>query len=86
MTHRERKIARRREVVAVLDELAAAGLITYEISSEALDGPEPEVRVSAEVEMLNEPLPAGLSREAAAMWQTLVDFTHVADVYRHTIN
>ena len=71
MTDSERKIAGRQRAVRVLDELAAAGLIRYTLSSRDLSGPEPHLDITAQAAKLNEPLPAGLSAEAVAMWVML---------------
>jgi hypothetical protein len=65
------RAARRRLVVAVLDELAAAGVIRFEISSRDFDGPEPQIQVSAQAAAIDKPLPAGLSHAAVEMWDAL---------------
>jgi len=66
------RAARRREVVAVLDELARAGVIQFEISSRDFDGPEPQIHISAQAAAIGAPLPAGLSRAAVEMWTAIL--------------
>lgn len=71
MSEHERKVARRRAVIATLDELARAGMINYTLSHRNLDGPEPHLEVTARREALGAST-EGLSAEACAMWVLLM--------------
>jgi hypothetical protein len=70
------RTARRREVVAALDELARAGVIEFEISSRDFDGPEPQIKISARAGAIDKPLPAGLSRAAGQAWIAILSLRH----------
>jgi DNA-binding MarR family transcriptional regulator len=71
MTDHERLKVSRREMVAILDELAAAGLIQLSISSRDFDGPEPQIEITTSREVLAAPTPAGLSARALRAWVLL---------------
>ena len=66
-------IETRRRVVAVLEELRVAGLITYQLSTDDLAGPEPHLDVFAERDALGRQAPRGLSEAARRVWDQMRD-------------
>lgn len=63
----------RRRVVAILEELRLAGLITYQLSTDDLTGPEPHLDVYAERDALGQQAPVDLSAGARRVWDQMRD-------------
>jgi hypothetical protein len=63
----------RRRVVAILEELRVAGLITYQLSTDDLTGPEPHMDVYAERDALGRQAPPDLSEAALHVWDQMRD-------------
>ena len=66
-------IEARRRVVAILEELRVAGLITYQLSTDDLTGPEPHLDVYAERDALGWQAPPDLSEAARRVWDQMRD-------------
>ncbi|MBZ5619905.1 MAG: hypothetical protein LAQ69_14460 [Acidobacteriia bacterium] len=66
-------IEARRRVVAILEELRLAGLITYQLSTDDLTGPEPHLDVYAERVALGQQVPVDLSAGARRVWDQMRD-------------
>jgi glycine/D-amino acid oxidase-like deaminating enzyme len=64
-------VAQRRRTVELLDELHAAGLIEYRLSSEELDGPEPHLEIWARPGSLWLKSDERLSPAASRLWDVL---------------
>lgn len=62
----------RRRVLAILDELRFAGLLSFSLTPPQIDGPEPHLEVWADRDNLNRSAwGLGVSPEAARMWELL---------------
>jgi hypothetical protein len=66
-------IEARRRVVAILEELRAAGLVTYRLSTEDLTGHEPHIDIYAERDALERQAPHDLSEAARRVWDQMRD-------------
>lgn len=62
----------RRRVVAMLDELCLAGLLSFSLTPPEIEGPEPHLEVWADKETLDRSAwGEAVSNEAAGMWELL---------------
>jgi len=62
----------RRRVLAILDELRFAGLLSFSLEPPNIDGPEPHLEVWADREALNRSAwELAISAEAARIWDML---------------